>query len=462
MKDPPVATEQHAKKDATLSEVTESCDSNNNMDHHTVPAFTNHERSRPLKTQNNNCHGASDTSSSSSRCQNDEPAPFIELWEQHQVNETLAIEAVQTLWSRHYHNLSYRKNIASFKSISKTTAFHIAKFFLFIYERQCCWRKRNDGTCQHSNIFSENPIFQQYFFCNNYRELDRGTCYFRSQMLLAWERQYKQQQQQEPPLQKLQQSQQLKEPHWQLKWIETVFFASYVYRQVNKIETFVAFGGIPTVSEWPKFAQWAKTCELKPFFTGAHQTAHLQNYLAYVNSLLAQGQEQFQAVTKAIATHIQNYQNEDYENDDDNDKGNVLKACYAILLKLPGCGKFFSWQILCDLMECKCFARRRNHRRHAGGDNDDDDDLENQWTKLGPGAELAIKTIFPNANQYLHLAKALTTLQPLVYTTALQVEFPKVRNKYLTLKNIEHALCEFHKFLKIESTMRLGYVHRKK
>ena len=54
------------------------------------------------------------------------------------------------------------------------------------------------------------------------------------------------------------------------------------------------------------------------------------------------------------------------------------KMCHSVILKIPNVGDFFSWQILCDLLESKIL-----------GLNTDD-----QWACLGPGAKNGLRRIF--------------------------------------------------------------------
>lgn len=77
--------------------------------------------------------------------------------------------------------------------------------------------------CKSSPCVEQFPptCWRLIFGCmlQNYRELDRGTCYFRSQILDLWDKY-------QPVMH-------------QNAWIEKVLWASVCYRIVNKIETFV-------------------------------------------------------------------------------------------------------------------------------------------------------------------------------------------------------------------------------
>lgn len=108
-----------------------------------------------------------------------------------------------------------------------------------------------------------------------------------------------------------------------------------------------------------------------------------------------------------------------------------LQSCYKTLLKVKNVGKFLSWQVLCDLLESHVIPFS-----------------EDSWVKLGPGAIGGLKSIFGESisgKDILQKSKTLRKMQRDVFY-ALGIEFPKFIGRDLTLKNIEHALCEFCKY----------------
>jgi hypothetical protein len=67
------------------------------------------------------------------------------------------------------------------------------------------------------------------------------------------------------------------------------------------------------------------------------------------------------------------------------------------------------------------------------------------------------------STEYLDYTKLLVEHQDAAYTQLLQTEhggmplsFPKWRNQPLTLKEMEHALCEFSKYQRIERALQKG------
>lgn len=128
----------------------------------------------------------------------------------------------------------------------------MAEFYLFCAERHAVWVRRNRGDVWP---WTRNPILQCHHFCNVYRELDRGTAYFRAHVL-ALERSYS-----------------------RAKWMEFVVWASYVYRLVNRLESFEKTGFPPRSTRGVQayLIQCARIANdrTQSLFAAAHQTTHL-------------------------------------------------------------------------------------------------------------------------------------------------------------------------------------------
>jgi len=109
-----------------------------------------------------------------------------------------------------------------------------------------------------------------------------------------------------------------------------------------------------------------------------------------------------------------------------------------ILLTIPNVGNFFAWQILCDLCECKLLGKC----------------TDNQWTCLGPGAKSGLRRIF-RMDSTRHELRNTRLLRDLCQFEgqssgfkSLGIQFPAFLNKKLSLKNVEHGLCEFDKYFR--------------
>jgi hypothetical protein len=109
----------------------------------------------------------------------------------------------------------------------KPSSHRIADFFLFMYERHCIWLRRNLGMVAP---WSANKLLQTKSYCNVYRELDRGTAFFRAHILDVYES---------------------KDEWTEEEWLTVVLWASYCYRQVNRVESFK--DGFPDINELSTF-----------------------------------------------------------------------------------------------------------------------------------------------------------------------------------------------------------------
>ena len=67
---------------------------------------------------------------------------------------------------------------------------------------------------------------------------------------------------------------------------------------------------------------------------------------------------------------------------------------------------------------------------------------ENSWTCLRPAAKEGLRRIFA-----VKSVKHLTKIMDYSFK-ALGISFPYFMNRKLTLKNMEHALCEYDKYFR--------------
>jgi hypothetical protein len=137
-------------------------------------------------------------------------------------------------------------------------------------------------------------------------------------------------------------------------WLEKILWGSICYRLVNKVETFLQFGGIPELEQWPTFKHFFLNDEkIKCKFTGAHQTMGERRYIETMSTL--------------DEASLKDYANDMFQRS----KARKLKDCCKILETIPNVGRFLAWQITCDLLESKCLAPCS----------------ENDYATLGKGAD---------------------------------------------------------------------------
>jgi alpha-glutamyl/putrescinyl thymine pyrophosphorylase clade 1 len=234
------------------------------------------------------------------------------------------------LW--HVHGLSVKS--LSWNGKESEMFCRMAEFYLFVCERQRIWvrRKRNDP-----KPWSICPIFQDYSFCNVYRELDRGTQFFHEHIVVQWQKQIT-----------------TTECHQltRQQWIRKVLFASYIYRQVNRLDSFVEIG-IPDESNVHRFLtlMWDFKDNGKTFFSSAHQTTGYRPFEEAVIKITERNGQLLADTSQALCN------------------SNQSKEWIGILRTLPLVGPFFAWQILCDLHESKCI-----------------ESFVDDYCELGPGA----------------------------------------------------------------------------
>lgn len=169
----------------------------------------------------------------------------------------------------------------------------------------------------HPNYYTNQKGWQ------NYRELDRGTAYFHAHAVNLFE--------------KYSRNGVIDEKFW----LEKILWGSICYRLVNKVETFLEFGGIPEIEQWPNFEHFflnVDTERIKFKFTGAHQTMGERRYI--------------ETMSKLEQATLKDYANKIFHKS----KARKLKDCCEIIETLPNVGRFLAWQIACDLLESKCLA----------------------------------------------------------------------------------------------------------
>lgn len=174
----------------------------------------------------------------------------------------------------------------------------------------------------------------------NYRELDRGTNYFRSHILSLWDKYNKD------------------GPVGYDTWIELVLWASLCYRLVNRISTFEEFGCIPEVADWPRFKRFMNKAVRSgtKVFTDAHITGGLKPFLRNMEMVHEKDAQLVKEVSEQVLESVH--------------KGS-LEGCFDAVKTINGAGNFTAWQVVCDLMESQCLSPC----------------TEDDWTELGPGAK---------------------------------------------------------------------------
>jgi hypothetical protein len=223
---------------------------------------------------------------------------------------------------------------------SAHVSLHILQFYLFAYERQRMWERK---TQYPENFpYSLNERMSRHSFCNVYRELDRGTIFLKASILELF---FSSSDKQTDNPRRIPRSWSHKE------WTKQVLWRSYMYRLVNRVETFENIGfAEPTDASLQAYSRRARVYRgqaTSAFFTGAHNVGGFEPYIMALNLTL-----------KKLDKIVDNF----CAAKKSKEKLDVLRGMKLV-------GDFFAWQILCDMETCGCLK------------------IDYNFCVLGPGAK---------------------------------------------------------------------------
>ena len=269
-------------------------------------------------------------------------------------------------------------------------------FWQFIVERQNIWYKR--FVLKEQWPWTADEALQTVFFTNVYRELDKGTIYLMYNII-----------DQGSPEQEL--------------------FEILLYRQFNNRDTYQflkeqerEFGDF---SDWEYWSQVLKIyAEEHTVFTKAHMT----------NSLTTYG---FKNKIDNMCTLLNNnWKSINQTYDMLMNKTKSLQEQHKYVASLDGFGDFLAYEVVTDLTYSKRLLRF---------------DI-NSWANAGPGCKKAIELLMNGKDilkqhkiDYLEVIRYLWKSQN-DSIPKLGLELLKWNDLDLSLRNVEHSLCEFYKY----------------
>jgi len=290
----------------------------------------------------------------------------------------------------------------------------ILAFFEFVFERQRIWHKR--FVLEDHPPWTEDPILQKMFFCNVYRQLDKGTQYLMKETT-GMERHNS---------------------------MANLLFNVVAYRFFNTPNFFQLIGGRLDVN-----------------------TFDYQRYADLLDKRIGQGQKIWNSaytVSQSVFDHSVGKKGKHYQ---------ILKVlehmtspsynisqvvanltqvkdevAFNEIRKIPLVGDFLAYEIFCDLSYIDLFPW-----------------TDNDFVNIGPGASTGITLIIGKQLEKLRevkYCKFLRDVQPIYFAHLAQKgkEFEKVMhmqfnvpqaNYFLSLRNTEHSICEFRKYLRLKS-----------
>lgn len=276
------------------------------------------------------------------------------------------------------------------ETLPLTTAEHpsLDGFWRFVEERHKIWLRRETG---QPRPWSDDPILNQYHFCNVFRDLDYGTRWYGHHIA---------------PL---------------TRDLEEFIWYTLIYRLVNDVTWFLRLGHIPSPQDWKgKKSHKASVAAIE-----AAGKPHSQAYLTF-------GSPSKQSRTAKLVSLL-----------DDNlpllrdvccDIGvsRDLEYVWGGLQGFYGIGPFVAMQIYRDLI-------------FAGALDLDLD--EDSWCYIGPGAQYALGQIsgektYQGQWQFLYAASRSQ------HESFRRLDISNDGLSGLNLNDIQHCMCEYGKWLK--------------
>ena len=290
--------------------------------------------------------------------------------------------------------MKYRTVLAEVDDNRHLVPENILSFYSFIYARHRVWYNRFVLKFPRKN-WTNDEVLKKSRYTNVYRELDRGTLWWFSHINKRY------------------------------KSIEDTIWRTCVYRLLNKVETFDIIG-VPYLEQFKKakfrigwFGDIQKLLNggVK-VWTSAHITLQ--------SNLKANRLENYQTILEKLVLNI----NALYKNIVNN---NSIESAFQEIRKEYGFGPFTSYEVATDLAYCDWSIFNND-----------------TWANAGPGCIPGIKLIFPwakNQEDYLWCMKLLRSIQKDAFDK-YDLNFKKIiyNREFLSLRNIEHSLCEWRKY----------------
>jgi alpha-glutamyl/putrescinyl thymine pyrophosphorylase clade 1 len=279
---------------------------------------------------------------------------------------------------------------------------NLALFFEFMYERHNIWYKRN--VLKEPAPWTDNKILRDNKFTNIYRELDAGTIWYVQNVY----------------------------PKATECWREdlgrserNLIWYTVQYRLLNRVETFEKVGFVDHW-KWPAVKlRWLAALKSlmekgESIFTSAHRTCPTHE----------PGQTRLQVFEESLEYTIQHLPMlwEDIH------RARCLEDVFKTLRTIPNVGDFISYEICCDFMLVGLIPFK-----------------EDDWVNPGPGCRAGTLLIFPETSSTEEFQQRILWLRnnQRAFFENMEADgkdFNRIKIHDLTLRSIEHSLCEFSKY----------------
>jgi hypothetical protein len=267
-------------------------------------------------------------------------------------------------------------------------------FFYWINERHRIWQKKELG---QPWPWTDDTILQEYKFTNWNREFDAGTVWLRENWLKPYA------------------------DHPEL------FFNIVLYRHFNWIGTAEVIG---FTEDWNPGKVEAKLRGMRDRKERVYTNAHMLG-------MTPSGADRITYSMNGVLTPL--WDNiEDYEPQ----PGDTLQSMFKRMKKAKGFGEFLSYEVVTDL----------RHTRYLNNASD-----IMTWANPGPGAQRGINRLYgitpgPSANGVKKLFPLEEYVDEMRWLLSIAPEYliDDVLDVGLEMRDIEHSLCEFDKYMRVK------------
>lgn len=296
----------------------------------------------------------------------------------------------------------------------------INDFWRFVVERQKVWYKKEIEKKPYP--WTKDPILRRYRFCNVYRELDKCTKYL---------------------IEKLK----------DIKDRKTIFLNVFTFRHFNYYGFFDDIGIIePGFDEKKIIDILDKVKKRKKVFNGAYVIHPISTIVPKESPFYNRRKEkhiQMVYLTKYVDEKLDQILEDVYKSESPDD-------AHTLLMKIPSISDFMAYELWTDLTYFDFFKQGWN---------------DNDFVNVGSGAVWALNLLYEKddnknliksydwykkrteylrdyMNEYLEQYGLLDEWIDIYYENAYS------NKPYLSIRNIEHSLCEFRKYWRIKNGVR--------
>ena len=290
---------------------------------------------------------------------------------------------------------------------------NIEMFFRFMYNRHMIWHRRFVEKLPKKE-WTNDAILKETKYTNIYRELDRGTIWYLDNVASKYN-----------PCEE--------------NSFRDLLWKTCIYRLCNRVETFeeVGFPDFDTYDNtilnnefWSKLNKIA--LRNQPVMTSAHLSCPTRGGLSKVEGFI-EAVHSLYSNLNMLCNKIPQAQS--------------LPTVFSLLQVVHCVGVFTAYEIICDLM----------YTRSIGTDFVSGDKTvfkpfkEDDWANVGPGAKEGIRLLFPSTKGKHSIYNRMVELRDKqnTYWDEFDLDFiyyEKFTKGHLSLRSIEHSLCEFSKY----------------